>query len=43
MGMDGDAFAIWTAEFLVPTLVAGDTVVMDNRSVHKNAMARAVM
>lgn len=38
--MDGAAFAVWAAQVLAPTLEAGDIVVMDNLSVHKNAPAR---
>lgn len=41
--MDGEAFAVWAAEVLAPTLQAGDIVVMDNLSVHKNCAARAAI
>lgn len=41
--MDGEAFAIWAAEVLGPTLTPGDIVVMDNLSVHKNIAARAAI
>jgi len=33
--LDGDAFAAYLAKFLIPTLVPGQIVVMDNLSVHK--------
>ena len=35
INIDGDSFRAWTGQFLVPTLVPGDIVVMDNLSVHK--------
>jgi len=38
--LDGETFAIWVREWLVPTLAPGMTVVMDNLSVHKHAEAR---
>lgn len=38
--LDGDLFARWVAEWLVPTLRPGLTVVLDNLSVHKNLAAR---
>lgn len=38
--MDGAAFTIWVEKVLAPTLEAGDIVVMDNLSVHKNVCAR---
>lgn len=41
--MDGAAFAVWAEQVLAPTLEAGDIVVMDNLSVHKNATARAAI
>jgi len=34
--MDTAAFVAWLEQGLAPTLVAGQTVVMDNLSVHKN-------
>ena len=33
--IDGDAFLAYVEQFLVPTLTAGDTVVLDNLSSHK--------
>ncbi len=41
--MDGDAFCAWVERMLAPTLAAGDTVICDNLSVHKNAGARAAI
>ena len=41
--MDGDAFCAWVEQMLAPTLVAGDIVICDNLSVHKNAKARAAI
>ena len=41
--MDGDAFCAWVEQMLVPTLSAGDIVICDNLSVHKNARARAAI
>ena len=41
--MDGEAFAVWSAQILAPTLEPGDIVVMDNLSVHKNKVARAAI
>lgn len=41
--MDGAAFAVWASEVLAPTLSSEDIVVMDNLSVHKNAVARAAI
>lgn len=41
--MDGAAFAVWSEQVLAPTLEAGDIVVMDNLSVHKNSDARAAI
>ena len=38
--MDGDAFCAWVEQMLAPTLSAGDIVICDNLSVHKNAQAR---
>jgi len=34
---DGDAFVAYVGEFLVPMLVPGQVVVLDNLSVHKDA------
>ena len=41
--MDGDAFSAWVERMLAPTLSAGDIVICDNLSVHKNAQARAAI
>ena len=41
--MDCEAFAIWSAQILAPTLKPGDIVVMDNFSVHKNKAARSAI
>jgi transposase len=38
--LDGPAFAAWVAQQLVPALRPGQTVLLDNLSVHKNADAR---
>jgi hypothetical protein len=38
--MDGDAFTAWVEQMLAPTLAAGDIVICDNLSVHKNAKGR---
>jgi transposase len=34
--IDGEVFAAWVREFLVPSLKPGDVVVMDNLSCHRN-------
>ena len=41
--MDSDAFAAYLAAFLVPTLVAGQIVVMDNLSVHQDKRVRQLI
>ena len=41
--MDGDAFVAWVEQLLAPTLSAGDIVICDNLSVHKNARARSAI
>ncbi len=41
--LDGDAFAAYLAEFLIPTLVPGQIVVMDNLSVHKDKRVRPLI
>lgn len=41
--LDSDAFAAYLAAFLVPTLVAGQIVVMDNLSVHKDKRVRPLI
>jgi transposase len=41
--IDGESFLAWVEQFLVPDLRAGDVVVMDNLSSHKNkAVRRAI-
>lgn len=41
--LDGDAFAAWVEQELVPCLRPGRTVLLDNLSVHKNARARRLI
>lgn len=41
--LDGALFARWVADWLVPTLRPGMTVVLDNLSAHKHADARAAI
>ena len=41
--MDGEAFCAWVEQMLAPTLSAGDIVICDNLSVHKNAQARSAI
>ncbi|MGI8403593.1 MAG: IS630 family transposase [Thermomicrobiales bacterium] len=41
--LDRDAFEAFVEELLVPTLTPGQTVVLDNLSVHKSATARALI
>ena len=41
--IDGESFLAWIVQFLVPTLTAGDIVIMDNLSSHKNAAVRAAL
>jgi transposase len=41
--MDADAFRIYVERVLVPELQAGDIVVMDNLSSHKDAQARQII
>lgn len=38
-----ESFLAWVEQFLVPTLRAGDIVVMDNLSSHKNQAVRAAI
>jgi transposase len=38
--IDAESFLAWVEQFLVPTLRAGDIVVMDNLSSHKSAAIR---
>ena len=41
--LDGPLFAQWVREWLVPELHPGQTVILDNLNVHKNAAARAAI
>jgi len=41
--MHGDAFVAYLSAFLVPTLVPGQRVVLDNLSVHKNKRIRPLI
>jgi transposase len=41
--LDGPIFAQWVGERLLPALRPGQTIVLDNLSVHKNAAARAAI
>jgi transposase len=41
--MDGSAFVAWLHSFLMPTLGAGQVVVMDNLNVHKGAQVRQII
>jgi len=41
--LDGDAFVAYLEHFLVPTLVPGQMVVMDNLSVHKDKRVRPLI
>jgi transposase len=41
--MDADAFAVYLERLLVPTLVPGQIVIMDNLSVHKDARVRPLI
>ena len=41
--MDGDAFEAYLEQVLVPALKPGDTVVMDNLSVHKREQVKTVI
>jgi transposase len=41
--MDREAFLAWLRHFLVPTLSAGQVVVMDNLNVHKGTQVRAMI
>jgi transposase len=38
--IDGESFLAWVEQFLAPTLRAGDIVVMDNLSSHKDHKVR---
>jgi transposase len=40
---DGDAFALYVRELLVPSLSPGQVVILDQLNVHKNATIRAVI
>jgi transposase len=41
--LDGDAFAAYLEEFLLPTLTPGRIVVLDNLSVHKDKRVRPLI
>jgi transposase len=41
--IDREAFVAWLRQFLVPTLSAGQVVVMDNLNVHKGAQVRQII
>ena len=41
--MNGEIFVAWLVQFLIPTLIAGDIVVMDNLPVHKILAVRALI
>lgn len=41
--MDREAFVAWLRHFLVPTLMPGQVVVMDNLNVHKGAEVRQII
>jgi transposase len=41
--MTGEAFRAYIQQFLVPTLAAGDVVVMDNLAAHKAADVQAAV
>jgi transposase len=41
--MDREAFVAWLRHFLVPTLNAGQVVVMDNLNVHKGTQVRQII
>lgn len=41
--MDGDVFAVWVREALLPGLGAGDIVVMDNLPAHKRPVVREMI
>lgn len=41
--LDGPIFVHWMRDRLLPTLVPGTTIVLDNLSVHRTAAARAVI
>lgn len=41
--MDGDAFAAYVEQVLVPELESGTVVILDNLAIHKNAAAAKAM
>lgn len=41
--VDGALFVRWVQDWLVPTLVPGTTVVLDNLSVHRNPAIRPAL
>lgn len=42
-GVDGALFEQWTTDWLLPTLVPGTTIVLDNLSVHRSQTVRAAV
>jgi transposase len=41
--INGETFQAWVEQFLVPTLTAGDIVIMDNLGSHKGAAIQAAI
>ena len=41
--INGQSFLAWVHQFLVPTLKAGDIVIMDNLGSHKGIAVRAAL
>jgi transposase len=41
--INGETFQAWVEQFLVPTLAAGDIVIMDNLGSHKGPAVRAAI
>mgnify|MGYP002777031395 CR=1 FL=1 len=41
--LDGEAFEVYVRKVLVPTLMPGQTVILDNLRVHENAKARCLI
>ena len=41
--INGQSFLAWVEQFLVPTLTAGDVVIMDNLGSHKSQAVRRVI
>lgn len=42
-GLDGEAFITYTRDVLLAALRTGDILVMDNRAVHRNPVARRLI